>query len=367
MNMSVKRHANFSGCHWTPLTRLSPTRSYTPRPRPNACSTIGGRARRHRRTRLEVTQLQQDGEPCASPRSVGWSDRGLHRVMGDRRPTAPTARSATSSAAKLEGSFGVSGSSWRRRRRTRPGRRADVHVLLTGWTGVAMPMRGGRMLCPGARCPRQPAEPPPVPGRIAEMVDNASAGSASTAWTLADLFRAASRTVPATVARPSVPGRRRRPHPQSCRRAGMNTGMQDAFNLVWKSSGRSSARSACVAGQLPAQSGIRWPRADRFTARLTRQAPSTAAAQRVRNAMVKLIPHVGAVAHEPWPGSPRNHGRTTRAAPSSRLIATWREVAAGEHLPLIWRMTMSRRVVRQLGLAVHTVTVAAGHPPRPPV
>ncbi|OBK93483.1 hypothetical protein A5645_21470 [Mycobacterium asiaticum] len=148
---------------------------------------------------------------------------------------------------------------------------------------------------------------------------------------------------------------------------GMNTGMQDAYNLAWK-------LAAVIQGEagdslLDSYEAERLPVADgviAFTDRLTRAGTLSGLPSRVRNTVVRVVSHLPAArramantAEETnlaYPKSPLAVGRRPRRA----------KVAAGDHLPPV----PDAAVQKQLSAARHTghvvLTVAAsGEPPAP--
>lgn len=148
---------------------------------------------------------------------------------------------------------------------------------------------------------------------------------------------------------------------------GMNTGMQDAYNLAWK-------LAAVIQGEagdslLDSYEAERLPVADgviAFTNRLTRAGTLSGLPSRVRNTVVRVVSHLPAArramantAEETnlaYPKSPLAVGRRPRRA----------KVAAGDHLPPV----PDAAVQKQLSAARHTghvvLTVAAsGEPPAP--
>jgi 2-polyprenyl-6-methoxyphenol hydroxylase-like FAD-dependent oxidoreductase len=142
---------------------------------------------------------------------------------------------------------------------------------------------------------------------------------------------------------------------------GMNTGMQDAFNLAWK-------LAAVIGGQaggglLDSYQAERYPVAQsmiKFTERLSKAGTLTGAPQRIRNAMLRGLSHVGAVGHLMasttaeltirYPDSPIVGGKAPRGA----------KVAAGDHFPFLNDEDVQKHVADCWGLGHTTVTVAAG-------
>ena len=143
---------------------------------------------------------------------------------------------------------------------------------------------------------------------------------------------------------------------------GMNTGMQDAFNLAWK-------LGAVIGGQsgdrlLDSYQAERYPVAQsmiKFTERLSKAGTLTGAPQRIRNALLKGLSHIGAVGHAMasttaeltirYPRSPIVAGKAPRGA----------KVAVGEHFPFLNDEDVQKHVAGSWGVGHTTVTVAAGH------
>jgi 2-polyprenyl-6-methoxyphenol hydroxylase-like FAD-dependent oxidoreductase len=143
---------------------------------------------------------------------------------------------------------------------------------------------------------------------------------------------------------------------------GMNTGMQDAFNLAWK-------LAAVVDGQagdglLDSYQAERYPVAQsmiKFTERLSKAGTLTGAPQRIRNALLRGLSHIGAVGHAMasttaeltirYPRSPIVAGKALRGA----------KVAAGDHFPFLNDEDVQKHVAASWGVGHTTVTVAAGH------
>jgi 2-polyprenyl-6-methoxyphenol hydroxylase-like FAD-dependent oxidoreductase len=143
---------------------------------------------------------------------------------------------------------------------------------------------------------------------------------------------------------------------------GMNTGMQDAFNLTWK-------LAAVVGGQagdglLDSYQAERYPVAQsmiKFTERLSKAGTLTGAPQRIRNALLRGLSHVRAVGHAMasttaeltirYPGSPIVAGKAPRGA----------KVAGGEHFPFLNDEDVQKHIAGSWGIGHTTVTVAAGN------
>ncbi|OBK15067.1 FAD-dependent monooxygenase [Mycobacterium asiaticum] len=142
---------------------------------------------------------------------------------------------------------------------------------------------------------------------------------------------------------------------------GMNTGMQDAFNLAWK-------LAAVIAGEagdtlLDSYEAERLPVADSviaFTDRLTRAGTLSGLASRVRNTVVQLVSHVPAArramantAEETnlvYRNSPLAVGRRPRRA----------KIAAGQHLPPVPDAAVQKQLVAVQHTGHVVLTVASG-------
>lgn len=143
---------------------------------------------------------------------------------------------------------------------------------------------------------------------------------------------------------------------------GMNTGMQDAFNLAWK-------LAAVVKGQagdalLDSYHDERYPLARNmieFTQRLSKAGTLIGAPQHLRNTLMKALSHIGAVPRAMaeataevtvnYHGSPIVVSRAPRHA----------KVAAGDHFPHLHDNDLQKQVAGSWGIGHTTLTVAAGH------
>jgi 2-polyprenyl-6-methoxyphenol hydroxylase-like FAD-dependent oxidoreductase len=146
---------------------------------------------------------------------------------------------------------------------------------------------------------------------------------------------------------------------------GMNTGMQDAFNLAWK-------LAAVVHGDagdtlLDSYNAERYPvaaRVIRFTGELTRVGTMSGVPRRIRDVVVGMLSHVGAARRRMdnaaeevnvnYTGSPIVVGHRPRHA----------KVAAGEHLPYVAEAAVQKQLTAVLGadnLGHTVVTVTSGH------
>jgi 2-polyprenyl-6-methoxyphenol hydroxylase-like FAD-dependent oxidoreductase len=142
---------------------------------------------------------------------------------------------------------------------------------------------------------------------------------------------------------------------------GMNTGMQDAYNLVWKLAAVTKGQAG--EGLLDSYQAERHPVAEsmiEFTDRLSKAGTLTGGPQRVRNAMLKLISHVDA--------APRAMARLTAEVTvnyqGSPIVSTHglrgTKVSAGDHFPYLGDADVQKQVTNCWGLDHTTVTVAAG-------
>jgi 2-polyprenyl-6-methoxyphenol hydroxylase-like FAD-dependent oxidoreductase len=143
---------------------------------------------------------------------------------------------------------------------------------------------------------------------------------------------------------------------------GMNTGMQDAFNLAWK-------LAAVIDGQagdglLDSYQAERYPVAQsmiKFTERLSKAGTLTGAPQRIRNALLRGLSHVDAVGQ----AMASTTAELTIRYPRSPIVATkaprGAKVAAGEHFPFLNDEDVQKHVADCWGLGHTTLTVVAGH------
>ena len=142
---------------------------------------------------------------------------------------------------------------------------------------------------------------------------------------------------------------------------GMNTGMQDAFNIAWKL----AAVTSGDAGEslLDSYHAERHPVAEKvitFTSALTKAGTLSGGARVVRNALMKVIGNVPAVGHRiasvveevgvGYPDSPAVLNRAPKHA----------EVAAGEHLPHVDDADLQRQLGQACSRSGHTVITVAG-------
>jgi len=146
---------------------------------------------------------------------------------------------------------------------------------------------------------------------------------------------------------------------------GMNTGMQDAFNLAWKLA--AVVKGDAGDGVLDSYEAERLPVADgviTFTDRLTRAGTLSGAPRRIRDVVIRMLSHVPAarrfmanMAEEVninYRNSPIAVGRAPKRA----------KVAAGDHLPHAADAAVQKQLSAMCG-AVNTghvvLTVASGH------
>ncbi len=143
---------------------------------------------------------------------------------------------------------------------------------------------------------------------------------------------------------------------------GMNTGMQDAFNLVWKLAAVSTGQAGEAV--LDSYQAERYPVAKsmiEFTDRLSKVGTLTGTPQHVRNAALKLLSHVG-----PVPRAMANLTAEVKVAyPDSPIVADHHphgaKVTAGEHFPYLGDNDVQKYFPGCWGVGHSTVTVAAGH------
>lgn len=131
---------------------------------------------------------------------------------------------------------------------------------------------------------------------------------------------------------------------------GMNTGMQDAFNLAWK-------LAAVIDGQpgealLDSYHAERYPVAKAMieaTVRLSRGGTLTGPPQRIRNAVLKVLSHVG-----PFPRAMAEWAAEVNVGyPGSPIV-----IGHGAHFPYLGDNDLQRRLCAAWGLGHTTVTVA---------
>jgi 2-polyprenyl-6-methoxyphenol hydroxylase-like FAD-dependent oxidoreductase len=144
---------------------------------------------------------------------------------------------------------------------------------------------------------------------------------------------------------------------------GMNTGMQDAFNLAWKLAAVVKAQAGDAL--LDSYEAERHPIAEtmiQFTERLSKAGTLTGAPEHIRNALLKVVSHIDAAPHAMakataeltvnYHGSPIIVGRGPRGA----------KVIAGDHFPFLSDPDVQARVVGAWAVGHTTLTVTAGQP-----
>ncbi|OBJ50526.1 FAD-dependent monooxygenase [Mycobacterium asiaticum] len=142
---------------------------------------------------------------------------------------------------------------------------------------------------------------------------------------------------------------------------GMNTGMQDAFNLAWKL----AAVIHDDAGDtlLDSYQAERLPVADAviaFTDRLTRAGTMSGLPSRIRNAVVRVVSHVPAARR-----AMANTAEETNLAYRHSPLAVGRrprhaKVAAGDHIPPVPDAAVQKQLSAIQATAHVVLTVAAG-------
>jgi 2-polyprenyl-6-methoxyphenol hydroxylase-like FAD-dependent oxidoreductase len=147
---------------------------------------------------------------------------------------------------------------------------------------------------------------------------------------------------------------------------GMNTGMQDAFNLAWKLASVIAGHAGD--GLLDSYQAERRPIAESviaFSNRLSKAGTLRGAAQHVRNALLRVASHIrplpramADIAAEitvGYPHSPLAVGHAPRGA----------KVAAGAHFPYLGETDVQHQLSRTFDTVHTTVTVAASDIPAP--
>jgi 2-polyprenyl-6-methoxyphenol hydroxylase-like FAD-dependent oxidoreductase len=142
---------------------------------------------------------------------------------------------------------------------------------------------------------------------------------------------------------------------------GMNTGMQDAFNLAWKL----AAVAKGQAGQalLDSYEAERYPIASsmiEFTRRLSKVGTLTGAPERIRNAALRVVSHVGAASRM----MARTTAEVTVNYQDSPIVVDraprGAKVVAGDHFPFLGDNEVQKQVASCWGIDHTTLTVAAG-------
>ncbi len=142
---------------------------------------------------------------------------------------------------------------------------------------------------------------------------------------------------------------------------GMNTGMQDAFNLAWK-------LAAVVGGDagevlLDSYHAERHPVATKMiamTERLSKGGTLAGPAQHLRNTLLRTLSHVGS-----FPRALANWAaEVTVGYPDSPIVVNrpprGTDVAAGDHFPYLGANDVHQQLSAAWGLGHTTVTVASG-------
>jgi 2-polyprenyl-6-methoxyphenol hydroxylase-like FAD-dependent oxidoreductase len=146
---------------------------------------------------------------------------------------------------------------------------------------------------------------------------------------------------------------------------GMNTGMQDAFNLAWK-------LAAAINGEagdtlLNSYEAERFPVSDqviKFTDRLTRAGTLSGPPRRIRDAVIRLLSHVPAAGRLMANNAEEVNINYRNSPIAMGLRRRHAKVAAGEHIPHIADAELQKQMRAACGPdnTGHTVvTVAAGH------
>jgi len=144
---------------------------------------------------------------------------------------------------------------------------------------------------------------------------------------------------------------------------GMNTGMQDAFNLSWKLA--AVVNGSAAPALLDSYHAERHPVADSmitFTRRLSRVGTLTGVPERIRNGTLKLLSHVRPI--------PRLMARTTAGVAinyrHSPIVVSraprGAKIVAGDHFPNVANRDLQKRITECWGAEHTTVTVTVGRP-----
>jgi 2-polyprenyl-6-methoxyphenol hydroxylase-like FAD-dependent oxidoreductase len=147
---------------------------------------------------------------------------------------------------------------------------------------------------------------------------------------------------------------------------GMNTGMQDVFNLAWKLAAVIDGHGGD--GLLDSYQAERRPIAESvitFSDRLSKAATLHGTAQHVRNALLRVVSHISPVPHAmadtaaeitvAYPHSPLAVGHAPRGA----------RISAGQHFPYLGETEVQHRLSQNFDTVHTTVTVASRDIPAP--
>ena len=144
---------------------------------------------------------------------------------------------------------------------------------------------------------------------------------------------------------------------------GMNTGMQDAFNLGWKlaavidGDGGDTLLDSYEVERVPVADGV-----ITFTNRLTKVGTFSGCTRRVRDVLVRVLsatPRCG----ESWPRPSKGSTSPTRQPDHGGTPPSHAKVAAGQHLPHVIDEAVQkqlRAVCRAQTLGHVVLTIAAG-------
>jgi 2-polyprenyl-6-methoxyphenol hydroxylase-like FAD-dependent oxidoreductase len=232
---------------------------------------------------------------------------------------------------------------------------------------VAMPMRGGRMrFLAQVHTPATPTRTEPTQDELQEIIDRRVGGIRVLRPHRLSYFQIHSAQVPRyRWGRVFLAGDAGHIHSPAGGQ-GMNTGMQDAFNLAWK-------LAAVIHGQagdtlLDSYDAERYPVAQqvlRFSGELTRAWQMEGFPRRIRDVAVGLLSHVGPARRSManvveevkinYEGSPIAVGDRPRGA----------KVAAGQYLPHVGDPAVYKQLRTVLGadnLGHTIVTVSSDHP-----
>jgi len=237
---------------------------------------------------------------------------------------------------------------------------------------VATPMRGGRMrFLAQVHTPATPAaKPAPTMDELQEIIDRRVGGIRVLRPHWLSYFQIHSAQVPRyRWGRVFLTGDAGHIHSPAGGQ-GMNTGMQDAFNLAWKLA--AVIHGEAVNSLLDSYNTERYPIAQqvlKFSAELTRAWQLSGVPRQIRDVVVGLLSHVGAARRAManaveevninYQGSPIAVGDRPRGA----------RVAAGQHFPYVRDPAVYNQLREVLGAdnLGHTIVTVAFDRPAPAV
>jgi hypothetical protein len=149
---------------------------------------------------------------------------------------------------------------------------------------------------------------------------------------------------------------------------GMNTGMQDAFNLAWKLAAVVDA--AAGAALLDSYEAERAPVADQviaFTDRLTRAGTLSGLPRRIRDTVIRMLSHVPAAGRFMAENAEEVNSNYRKSPSVVRSRPGRAKLAAGEHVPHLTDAALQKQLGAVWGPdnTGHVIVTIATHPVAP--